>query len=167
MRQNEEIRDTTGSSLFIQSFIFQWQVTSEVKGIMGNGANSGKRYYIPEGSNDSLGVKWKIDLFSPPFTIFLSPGFHRETLGPRLTQVWTASADHAQNGWWRWDCTSAKLVQDRNQDLCLSGMLSVLVHRESALLAVLSNQICIKVIPQKHHRLDPPHANGCFPLVQP
>lgn len=60
-----------------------------------------------------------------------------------------------------------KLVQDKNQDLCLSSVLSVSVHRESALLAVLSNQICIKAIPQKHHRLDPPHVNCCFSLERP
>lgn len=30
------------------------------------------------------------------------------------------------------------------------------------MLAVLSNQICIKAIPQKHHRLNPPQLNCCF-----
>lgn len=42
MRQNAEIRDTRGCSLFIQSFIFQWQLTSKVKGMMGNRTDSGK-----------------------------------------------------------------------------------------------------------------------------
>lgn len=73
MRQNAEIRDTTGSSLFIQSFIFQWQLTSKVKGMMGNRTDSGKRFCIPEESNELLCVKWNIDLilFNYSFSLLL------------------------------------------------------------------------------------------------
>lgn len=46
--KNAEIRHTTGSSLFIPSFIFQWQMTSKVKGMMGNGTNRGRRYHTSQ-----------------------------------------------------------------------------------------------------------------------